>query len=373
MNIFYRFIHWRRNNRLSFDQDILKKALIHSVILLLIIIALHVYLMTRLEGFSWQDGLWLTLTTLSTTGYGDISASTPAGKVATVILLYLCGIFILAKTAGDYFDYRANTRIKKMHGFWKWNMSDHILIINTPSQKGEQFFIRLIEHLHLSGLQSHTVQILTTKFPNGLPNQLASTAGVVHYTGSGTVPEDLLAVNVNKVKYIIILAKKEDDRDSDSRTFDILHHLHTLKLRPDVLILAECVDDGNRSRFRQAGANIIIRPIRAYPEMLIRGLVAPGSEQIIENLFSSQGDLYIRFQVDINNMSWKDIVCRLIQQDFGTAVAYIDPDTDLCVTNPHAPTKITTHSLFVMTNEDKPATNQDIQQALSKTFCNDSG
>ncbi|MCK4842891.1 MAG: hypothetical protein KAT04_13595 [Methylococcales bacterium] len=365
MNAFYHFINWRRNTRLSFEQDVLKLALVRSVILLLMIIAVHVYLMMVFEGFSWQDGLWLTLTTLSTTGYGDISASTVAGKTATVLLLYLCGIFILAKTAGDYFEYRANIRIKKMHGFWEWNMSNHILVINTPSQQGEQFFVRLIKHLHHSNMQFNTVQILTKQFPNGLPSRLSAMPGLAHYSGSGTVSEDLVAVNVSQAKYIVILAKQEDNRDSDSRTFDILHRLQTLNLRDDVLILAECVDDDNRQRFKQVGANVIIRPMRAYPEMLIRGLVAPGSEQIIENLFSSLGDLYLRYEVSIKEMPWKDIVCQLMLQDFGTAVAYINIETGQCDTNPHANKRITTNSLFVMANDDNPATTQEIQQALA--------
>lgn len=364
MNFFYRFINWRRNSKLSFEEDGLKLSLIRSIALLLLIIISHVILMMSYEGFSWQDGLWLTLTTLSTTGYGDISAVTAAGKISTVVLLYLCGIFILAKTAGDYFDYRANVRIKKMHGFWEWNMNNHILVINTPSQQGEQFFLRLIKHLHQSGLESNTVQILTQQFPNGLPSQLASTPGLIHYTGSGTVLKDLQAVNVTLAKYIVILAKQEDNRDSDSRTFDILHRLQSLNLNKDVLVLAECVDDDNRQRFKQAGANVIIRPMRAYPEMLIRSLVAPGSEQIIENLFSSLGDLYIRYDVKIKDILWKDIVCQLMQQDFGTAVAYIDVDTGRCESNSHAFTRITTSSLFVMVNKDAQASTQEIQKTL---------
>ncbi|MCF6250350.1 MAG: NAD-binding protein [Methylococcaceae bacterium] len=365
MNFFYRFINWRRNSKLSFEEDVIKRALIRSALLLLIIIVGHVYLMTLFEAFNWQDALWLTLTTLSTTGYGDISATTAAGKISTVLLLYLGGIFILAKAAGDYFEYRANIRIKKMHGYWEWHMLDHMLVINTPSQQGEQFFLRLIKHLQHSDLQSCTVQILTTQFPNGLPNRLSKMSGLVHYTGSGTNPDDLVAVNAQQAKYIVILAKQEDNRDSDSRTFDILHRLQELKLRPDTLILAESVDDANRQRFRLAGANVIIRPMRAYPEMLIRGLVAPGSEQIIENLFSSFGDLYLRFEVNINGILWKDIVCQLIQQDFGTAVAYLHADTGLCDTNPHANTRITTNSLFVIANDDNPPTTQSIQQALA--------
>jgi voltage-gated potassium channel len=60
------------------------------------------------------------------------------------------------------------------------------------------------------------------------------------------VTEDLLAVNVPQAKYIVILSKQEDNRESDSRTFDILHRLQGLDLRKNVLILAECVDDANR-------------------------------------------------------------------------------------------------------------------------------
>ena len=215
-------------------------------------------------------------------------------------------------------------------------------------------------------IQSHTVQILTTQYPNGLPNQLSKMSGLVHYSGSGTNPDDLASVNAQQAKYIVILAKQEDNRDSDSRTFDILYRLKALKLREDALILAECVDDDNRQRFRLAGAHIIIRPMRAYPEMLIRGLVAPGSEQIIENLFSSLGDLYLRYDVTIKHLSWKDIVCQLIQQDLGIAVAYIDSKTGQCETNPHAHTQINASSLFVMANDDNRPTQQSIQQALAE-------
>ncbi|KAF3982341.1 MAG: hypothetical protein HFP78_02265 [Methylococcales symbiont of Hymedesmia sp. n. MRB-2018] len=366
MNIFYRFINWWRNTQLSFRENGLQITFVRSVVLLLIIIALHVYFMTLFEGFSWQDALWLTLTTLSTTGYGDISASTVSGKTATVVLLYLCGIFILAKAAGDYFEYRANIRVKKMQGFWEWNMSNHILVINTPSQQGEQFFLRFVKHLQQSKMQSNTVQILTQQFPQGLPSQLATLPGLAHYTGSGTVTEDLLAVNVRQAKYIVILAKQEDNRESDSRTFDILHRLQTLNLADDVLILAECVDDDNRQRFKQAGAQVLIRPMRAYPEMLIRSLVAPGAEQIIENLLSSLGDLYVRYEVNIKGLFWKDIVCQLMQRDYGTAVAYMNSETGLCDTNPHANERITTDSLFIMANEDKEMTVQQVQHLLDE-------
>jgi len=354
MFIFQRFINHYKSNLLSFDPDVLKKSLQHSLLYLIIIVCLHAGLMMLFEHFSLTDALWLTLTTLSTTGYGDISATTLPGKISTVVLLYFGGIFVLAKFAGDYFDYRAGKRIKKFNGFWGWKMNEHLLIINTPSQNGEAFFVRFIEQLRNSGIKETTIQILTERFPDGLPEKLAKMPGVAHYTGSAVNSDDLLAVDPDKARYIIILAKDECNHDSDSRTFDILFRLHELELSHDVLIVAECVDDQNRKRFRQLGADIIIRPIRAYPEMLVRGLVAPGSEQIIENLFSVQGDEYVRYDLPIENMPWKDIVAKLIIQNMGLAVAYIDNDTGLVIANPPADTIISTGGIFLIIDDNSP-------------------
>ncbi|MDQ7091271.1 MAG: hypothetical protein Q9M50_11680 [Methylococcales bacterium] len=145
-----------------------------------------------------------------------------------------------------------------------------------------------------------------------------------------------------------------------------MHRLQALNLQTDVLIVSECVDDDNRQRLKKAGAEVIIRPMRAYPEMLVRGLVAPGSEKIIENLFSSVEDLYLRYEVNITNVCWKDIVCHLIEHDFGTAVAYFNTQINEVDTNPHAHTLITTHCLYVMANDDNPATSIEINKALAE-------
>ena len=56
------------------------------------IVCLHVVAMNQLEGLALHDALWLTLTTATTVGYGDLSPSTLWGRLATVILIYGGGI-----------------------------------------------------------------------------------------------------------------------------------------------------------------------------------------------------------------------------------------------------------------------------------------
>jgi len=366
MIIFRHLLSRLKKDELSFTDDDLKHSIYKSLMYLILIIITHGYLMTLFEDFSWVDALWLTLTTLSTTGYGDISATTTAGKLSTVVLLYLGGIFLAAKIAGDYFEYRASNRQKKINGSWEWNMKNHLLVINTPSQHGEQFFIKFIEQVRESGIIEPNIQILTEKYSQGLPSRLSQMPGLVHYSGSPLNEEDLFAVNPTQAKYIVILAKQEQDPNSDSRTFDILHRLQALMLdkksseqTDNPLILAECTDDKNRAKFKLMGADIVIRPIRAYPEMLVRGLVAPGSEQVIENLFSSQGEHYLRYDLAINKCSWKKIVSILMELNCGTAIAYVEKESGLIKTNPLANTIIDASALLVMVSEQHNKPNLD--------------
>ena len=51
----------------------------------------------------------------------------------------------------------------------------------------------------------------------------------------------------------------------------------------------------------------MLRPVRTYPEILIRTILAPGSEAIIETLFNSVGEECIRFDLAIE-MSWLDVI-----------------------------------------------------------------
>lgn len=365
ITLFQTLLKRRRHSSLAFTGDELHQQLLTSLLALTVLFTLHVIAMTIFERLGPGDALWLTLTTATTVGYGDISATSTAGRISTVLLLYLGGIFILAKTAGDYFDYRAESRLRKKCGHWKWHMDEHILIINTPREDGERFFLRIIEQLRASEVHRDTlVQILTRRFANGLPERLSQTAGLAHHHGDASDPEALRAVDADKACVIAILARDENNPDDDSRTFDILHRLRE-KGVGKALVLAECVDDRNRERFRKAGANIVIRPVRAYPEMLVRGIVAPGAEQIIENMFTASSDEYVRYDVPVEGKPWHSVACRLIRDDLGTAVAYIDADSGRLETNPRANDRINASALFVIANEEAKANIDQVRNAIT--------
>ena len=61
--------------------------------------ALHTLAMVLFEGLGWEDSLWLTLTTMTTVGYGDIVPTTAAGQ-AVASLVMMIGYAIIAIPTG---------------------------------------------------------------------------------------------------------------------------------------------------------------------------------------------------------------------------------------------------------------------------------
>jgi len=323
----------------------------------------HVVAMMSFEKLSFWDASWLTLTTVTTVGYGDISAVTFWGRLSTILILFVGSIFIVAKAAGDYFDYRASKREKMLKGDWRWNMNDFIAILNTPSSNGEEYLHKLIEQFRTSRDFAETpIQILTSQFPHGLPKSLREHKGVAHYTGRADLLENMQAINILEARIAIILAKEEGDKTSDGRSFDMVSRLRELGFKGT--ILAECVDDANRERLTSIGANVLIRPIRAYPEMIVRAFVAPGSEQIIENMFSNSGDEYLRYDVCVDKKRWSDIVCALSINDLGTAIGYIDNDSGELHCNPPSNQQVNSSALFVVAREEALPSCEMIKYAL---------
>ncbi|RKZ44088.1 MAG: two pore domain potassium channel family protein [Candidatus Parabeggiatoa sp. nov. 3] len=361
----FMFLNWLKKIRMNKSRVVkkdLKRNFINSLLYLVVIFLCHTAAMMWLQELSLGDSIWLTLTTLTTVGYGDIQIDNPFARMATISLLYFGGIFFLAKTAGDYFDYRATKRYKQFKGEWRWNMCNHIVIISEHEDKiYKQYYERLVtEFRQLKPYQEADIQILTNDFPEGLPDSLRK-LGVVHYCGKGNAPKDLEAVNIHKATIIIVLAKKHHDSLSDGNTFDILYRIRDIN--KTALIAVECVDDVNRVRLQQAGADITIRPVRAYPEMIVSALSAPGCETVMENMFTHEGDKYRRFDVTVRSKPWATLVYNLMEADVGTAVAYISPDGEIRC-NPSGKDKIEAKALIVMVREDKAISNEEVLAVL---------
>jgi voltage-gated potassium channel len=323
-----------------------RRKLVDAGVLLVVVMLLHILAMMGFESLSFVDAFWLTFTTITTVGYGDLSAATPEGRLVTVVLMYSLGIFLLANLAGYWVDYRAERRDRMLRGRWSWNMKDHILVLNVPSAHPEGFLRRLVEEIkHWRGLADIPIQVVTEAFPEGLPEPLRE-LGVVHQHGDPDDPEVLAHAHAADAAHILLLTTSETDPRADSITLSVMERLRAQGTRAH--LVAECVEQRNRDRLLQFHPQAtLIRPVRAYPEMLVRALDAPGTEQILENLFRREGVFPERYDVPVKDLAWPDIVWRVVRAGCGTPIAYLD-DHGRVVSCPPGEAPITARALFVI-------------------------
>ena len=111
--------------------------------------------------------------------------------------------------------------------------------------------------------------------------------------------------------------------------------------------------------------DVVVRPMRGYPEIIVRALAAPGAEARLEDLFTSRGDECWRYDVTVSGWKWGDLVSTLVMRDIGVPIAYRAPDEEVVV-NPRPKTVVEADKLFVLVREGNARPDDEIARLLSR-------
>ena len=348
----WQLLFWRRRLRrrrarppMPASWFALHRAALMSGVYCLAILVFHSLAMMQFEGMAPGDALWLTLTTITTVGYGDMSAASWQGRTATVLLVYLGGIFVLAKVVGDFFDYRATRREAMNRGNWDWSsLRNHIVVVGSRFDS-EHHLSRLFAEFERDGRTAgRTIVLLSPAYADGLPSGL-SALGVRYLHGSSANPELLDRAGIAHADIVVLLAADPRDAASDGVAFDIIHRIRDVNQAASVI--AECVEDSNRTRLLRAGASLCVRPVRAYPEMLVNALLQPGVIEILENLFTMDGEQIDRIDGEVSAL-WREVVVDHVDRDLGLPIAYQQRGDGKIVTAPRAGTQVDARAIFVL-------------------------
>jgi voltage-gated potassium channel len=286
-----------------------------------LMMALHVAAMMLVERMSLGDAVWVTVITATTVGYGDVSAKTYLGRLATIVLMLVGTIFVLATMASLFFERAAETRELRSRGRYRWKLNMHLLIISTTGREPVKYLVRLVSQLRQDARwHDQPILILTHGFDGtGLPAELQA-LGVVHYSGDGDNADELDAARLGTASQVVVLGDPADVK-ADAYVFDVVTRVRAFGYAGP--IVAECVDDRNRDRLCTSPDDVALRPIRSYPEFLARAVLAPGAERLIEELLSAEGDECVAVKMAATSRAvWRDLVTGMLDADLGTLVGY---------------------------------------------------
>ena len=188
-----------------------------GLILLLMILIFASVLSTYEENITFSDGLWTAYITLTTIGYGDVSAVTPQGRWITVLTSML-GIGCFGILTGFILERAMQRRIKKMKGEGKYKGKEHLIIVNVPSYAETTELMKELDHS--PDFKDIPRVLISAHLPNQdkeIPHFLSKQIDAF-IMGLPSALETLQRANASEAKACVLTSSASDPAMDDTNT-----------------------------------------------------------------------------------------------------------------------------------------------------------
>jgi voltage-gated potassium channel len=260
------------------------------------------------------DGLWWTIVTLTTVGYGDISPATSMGRMIGAILM-VAGMFSLALFAGIVGNSLLQAILSlRNESFRMSNITDHIVVCGY--HEGVHMLLRDLRRE--VGEEGDIVIFHPESRPANLPPSY-------HWVNGDPARESEIAkARVGYARSVIVVASRElPPQQADARTilicFTIRSYLERLPATEDrqrpVHLACEILEEENMRHAELAGADDIVDTSRLGFSLLSRAVFSHGSAASISEVAEGHGDrFYIRDNPFGSTMLYGDISRQMLTE-----------------------------------------------------------
>lgn len=230
------------------------------------------------------DGLWWALVTITTVGFGDISPTTPVGRLVGAVMMVM-GMFTLALFAGIVGHTLLNAVLGiREEQFRMSNYIDHIVICGYDP--GARMLLDILMD-EIDVEEQAVVVIAEGDRPPDLPVELN------WVSGDPTKESELGKVRLSHATAAILVgARSVVPQQADARTiltaFTLRSYLsdddETKRRRRPLYVVAEILDSENVEHARTAGADEVIETTRLGFSLVAHAIAIPGTGSIVSRV-----------------------------------------------------------------------------------------
>ncbi len=227
-------------------------------------------------GISFLDALYYASVTVTTTGYGDITAVTSGSRLATIVLITPARILFLILVVGTTVEVLTEqSRLVLTTKRWSHQVNDHYLICGFGATG-----ISAANDLISRGTDPDSIVAVDID-PEA--TQRATRLGFVAIQGDASQQAVLRQAAIERAKAVIVAPNRDDTA--------VLITLTARELNPDVHIVAGGREQENLHLLRQGGADEVVDATAAVGRMLGLGTHAPGLVRVLDDLLEAGSGL----------------------------------------------------------------------------------
>ncbi len=245
-----------------------------SLVLVVIVIGTLGYHWLWLEmGGTWMDALFMTVTTITTIGYGEIKPLTTAGRLFTMGLA-ITGIGSMFYTLGVVMEYLVSVRLADPMGRRRMErrireLAGHVIVAGM-GRVGRQAALEL----HEAGT---AFVVVDTDEP---AIRHAAERGYLALVGDATQDEVLEQVGIRRARGLIVTTGED--------ATNIV--LSARVLNPDLHIVARAADEAGVTKLARAGANRAVSPYAIGGHRLAHLMLSPAVVDFFETALRRGND-----------------------------------------------------------------------------------
>ena len=198
---------------------------------------------------SFWDGLWYSVISVTTIGYGDFSAESLGARIGTAVFIVVIGLATFTTALGMAVDWVADLRHKERKGMGRVNARDHLVMVNFPNEERVQQIIR--EYRRDPDYKSVDIVLVDHNIEE-LPFDISD----VSFVRGWPLDEDTYRrANLEYARQVMVLSPSHEDPRSDSLVASIAFVVH--QVNPGVRVIAECLDSRHAVLF-DSSANLTL-------------------------------------------------------------------------------------------------------------------
>jgi voltage-gated potassium channel len=215
------------------------------LLILLAVIAFGTVGYAAIERWPALDALYMTVITLSTVGFQEVYALSPAGRVFTMVLIVV-GVAGAAYTLSVIGQMIVEGEVKRLLGRRRMQkgikeLADHYIVCGfgkVGRRAARELSLRRVPF------------VVVDKDPQRI--ELAEKDGFLFVQGDSTTDETLTSAGIQRAKGLIIAVANEAD--------NVFIALSARQLNPGLFITARGESDDAEKKLKRAGANKVVFP-----------------------------------------------------------------------------------------------------------------
>ncbi len=281
-----------------------------------------------IEGWDFHDSLFMTITTVSTVGYGEVHPLSRAGELFSIGLI-LTGVGSVLYFLTMITQWVVEGKLRQVMGRRSLerkirSLKDHYIICGF-GRIGAQVADMLAEK-HVAMVVIDTSEEATRRL---------EAAGIHYVLGSATEDESLLAAGIDRARGLVATVSSDAD--------NVYIVLTAKGMRPDLFIIARATEPGSERKLKRAGADKVVSPYFIGARRIAQTVLRPSVADFIDLTFHGSDlalqmeELVVGQENDLVGVSLKESGLR---QKLDLIILAIKKADDRMIFNPPADTVI---------------------------------